>query len=66
MTAWAHGTTQAVPWWVEDLAISERYGWSLEYVTELPAWWRSRIRLWSEAQAEQAEVSQRKARTRGK
>lgn len=63
MTAWAHGTTKSVPWWVEDLTISERYGWPLEYVTDLAPWWRMRIRLWAEAQAEQSETQNRKARS---
>jgi hypothetical protein len=52
-----------VPWWVEDLTISERYGWPLEYVTDLAPWWRMRIRLWAEAQAEQSETQNRKARS---
>lgn len=51
-----------MPWWTEDVALAEQFHWSLEYVTNLPPYWRTRIRLWNEAKAEAQEVQARKAK----
>lgn len=51
-----------MPWWTEDVALAEQFHWPIEYVTNLPPFWRARIRLWNEAKAEAQEVQARKAK----